>query len=233
MPAKNALKLYVENSYYHLYNRGVEKRSIFQDEQDYVVFLSYLKQYLLPKDEKYLTSIISNQSSSSKEKDDALRLLRLNNFSTEITLLAYCLMFNHFHLLIKQKSAGSIDRFMNSICTRYTMYFNKKYKRVGPLYQGVYKAVMVETEEQLLHLSKYIHQQALGTKGEALKGSPKLYEKRPCSYSEYRGFRETEWIHPEEILAYFSKTNPRLSYETFMAEEDDLEKIGKLTLEDQ
>src|SRR3990170_2216093 len=100
MPAKNRIKEYSENSYYHIYNRGVEKRLIFLDQQDYGVFLSYLKEYLLPKNEKELFSRLSNPTLSPKEKDKILKLLRLNNFAGEITLLAYCLMPNHFHLLI-------------------------------------------------------------------------------------------------------------------------------------
>ena len=160
MPAKNSIKQYLENGYYHIYNRGVEKRTIFLDSQDYAVFLSYLKSYLLPKKEKKLMEKLSHPTISCRERDKILRELRLNNFYNDIHLLAYCLMPNHFHFLIKQAKAESIDRFMNSLCTRYTMYFNRKYKRVGSLYQDVYKAVLVSSEPQLLHLTRYIHNQA-------------------------------------------------------------------------
>lgn len=231
MPAKNRTKLYLENGYYHIYNRGVEKRTIFLDEQDYGVFLSYLKNYLMPKDEKSLLDKLSNPNTSYKEKDKILKLLRLNNFYGEITLLAYCLMQNHFHFFIKQKSALSIDQFMNSLCTRYTMYFNRKYKRVGSLYQGVYKAVSVDHEEQFIYLSKYIHKQALihsGTQGQALRSW-----EQPSSYLEYLGERKTEWIHPEDVLSYFSKTNPNLSYKAFVEETgDDFSVIQNKVLED-
>ena len=157
MPGGNAQKQYVEDNYYHIYNRGVEKRSIFQDSQDYGVFLSYLKEYLLPKDEHGLRDLLSNPNITYKERDKILKLLRLNNFAGEITLIAFCLMPNHFHFLVHQKSANSIDQFINSFGTRYTMYFNKKYKRVGKLYQGTYKAVIVTTDQQLLELTRYIH----------------------------------------------------------------------------
>lgn len=223
MPAKNRIKQYIENSYYHIYNRGVEKRIIFLDQQDVAVFLSYLKEYLLPKYNDKLSQILTNPAATPQEKDQALRALRLNNFSNEITLLAYCLMPNHFHFLIRQKNPGSIDGFMNSLCTRYTMYFNKKYKRVGALYQGVYKAVLIVTDEQLLHLSRYIHQQAINSNLEQ--------EIQPCSYGEYLKRRETDWIKPEEILNYFSQTNPSLSYQSFIKEVDDLSSISKLILD--
>jgi putative transposase len=216
MPAKNSKKPYSPNSYYHIYNRGVEKRKIFIDERDYGVFLSYIKEYLLPKNLDYLQKTIGDSQASPQKKADAIKALRMNNFSDDITLVAYCLMPNHFHLLIHQKSANAIDKFMNSLATRYTMFFNRRYKRVGTLYQSVYKAVLIETEAQLIHLTKYIHRNPL--KGEALKGSPGIFTLQPSSYPEYMGQRNSAWIHPEIILSFFSKTNPRLSYKSFVLE---------------
>ncbi len=109
------------------------------DEQDYGVFLSYVKTYLLPKDVNSLKAKLSSENSNYKEKDQALKLLALNNFSDEIELAAYALLPNHFHFLLKQKDASAMDNFINSLGTRYTMYFNKKYQRVGKLYQGYIK----------------------------------------------------------------------------------------------
>lgn len=218
MPAKNRIKQYLKHGYYHLYNRGTEKRIIFLDRQDYNVFLRYLDEYLLPRDEKKLAEKLSNPTLSPREKEEILKLLRLNNFHDEITVLAYCLMPNHFHFFVKQKSAGAIDKFMNSLGTRYTMYFNKKYKRVGSLYQGVYKAVLIHNEEQFLHLSRYIHQQAI--------------PHQPCSYQNYLSKIKTEWVYPQEILNYFSKTNPNLSYQAFMGKKDNL-IIQDIVLEEE
>lgn len=220
MPAKNSLKQYLENGYYHIYNRGVEKRVIFLDQQDYSVFLSYLKEYLLPKNEKELDERLADPNISSKEKNKVLKLLRMNNFSQEITLLAYCLMPNHFHFFVKQKSINSIDKFMNSLATRYTMYFNRKYKRVGGLYQDVYKAVLINNEAQFLHISRYIHKQALNLGDQ------------PCSYPEYVGLRKTLWIKPDEVLNYFSRTNPSHSYQNFVEQQEENEKLKDLTLEE-
>ncbi|MBI4078832.1 MAG: transposase [Candidatus Levybacteria bacterium] len=218
MPARNSRKQYINDAYYHIYNRGVEKRKIFMDQQDYGVFLSYLKQYLTPKNEKELRKQLANSDISSRHKDKILKLLRLNNFCGEITLLAYCLMPNHFHLFVKQKGGGVIDAFMNSLGTRYTMYFNKKYKRVGSLYQGVYKAALVLSEDQFIYLSKYIHKQAVPN--------------QPSSYTEYLGKRNTEWINTKEILSYFSNTNPTLSYQSFVEETEDFGRIQNIILEE-
>jgi len=104
------------------------------------------------------------------------------------------------------------------------MYFNRKYKRVGPLYQGVYKAVLIKTESQLLHLSRYIHQQAISLQGEALRI-------QPSSNLEYIGKRKTAWIHQEEILRYFFKTNPLLSYRKFLIKIKGLDYIAKIIIE--
>ena len=228
MPARNSIKKYINNGYYHIYNRGVEKRKIFLDRQDYNVFLSYLKEYLLPKDEESLNRRLADPSIMPRERDKVLKTLRMNNFYEEINLLAYCLMPNHFHFFIKQKSSMSIDKFMQSISTRYTMYFNRKYKRVGSLFQAVYKAVLVENEAQFIYLSKYIHKQAFSK----LQGL--TLEAQPSSFGEHIGQRKTEWVHPEEVLSYFSKSNPTLSYQSFVTEsqtEDEQIALNKVTLE--
>jgi len=203
--SKNSTKTYVLNSYYHIYNRGVEKRKIFLDKQDYSVFFSYLKTYLTPKDEKSLRAILSSDESSPKDKDRSLKLLRLKNYSSDLELLCYALLPNHFHLLVKQQDIV-IDSFTNSLGTRYAMYFNRKYKRQGVLFQDVYKAVLVESDEQLLHLSRYIH----------LNPTKALKSSLPSSLPEYLGNRNTNWIKKDYILNYFSKNNPRNSYLNFL-----------------
>lgn len=228
MPAKNSIKQYLENGYYHIYNRGVNKSEIFLDKQDYSVFLSYLKEYLLPKDENGLRNILSNQDISWVEKDKAIKSLNLCNFFDEISLLAFCLMINHFHLLIQQKNANAIEHFVKSLCTRYSMYFKRKYQRVGPLFQGVYKAVLITSDEQLLCLTRYIHRQTLNLQGDNLQ----TQEVQPSSYGEYLGLRNTKWIKSNEILNIFYKQNPRSSYESFVHQSQDSETISKLLIED-
>ncbi len=234
MPSKNEVKTYCSQSYYHIYNRGVEKRIIFLDEQDYLVFLSYLKTYLLPKDEKQLREILANPNTRWDEKNKVLKLLQLNNFYSDIKLHAFCLMSNHFHMLIYQEDEEMIDKFMNSLCTRYSMYFNKKYKRVGPLFQGVYKAVLVETDEQLLHLSRYIHYQS-----NFLQGLP-LEKPQPSSYTNYIGTVSQEWVKPDEVLGFFKySTRTKAiddvqSYQSFVEEyKDSVEEISRLTIDEE
>lgn len=232
MAAKNSLKIYQENGYYHIYNRGVEKRDIFLDEQDYGVFLSYLKEYLLPKDEDQLQKRLSDPNISYKERDQILKLLKLNNFAGEIALLAYCLMPNHFHFLVRQNSFNSIDRFMNSLGVRYVRYFNTKYKRVGTLFQGVYKAVSVESDPQLLGLTSYIHRNPLGNNSYNTQSNfhQKIFS-QPSSYPDYLGDRKTRWVHPEEILVFFSKDNHSLSYQSFVEQTEEILSVQNLVID--
>lgn len=214
MPAKNIIKIYVEKGYYHLYNRGVEKRKIFLDARDYKTFLYLLKAYL---------------SSSPKTPFKKIKTL-----IAEIKLLAYCLMPNHFHLLVKQTTKDAITKLTRRICTNYAMYFNKRYKRVGSLFQGNYKGVLVETDAQLLHLSRYIHINP----NEILRSQSKLIDYPYSSYGDYLGLRKTNWLQPEEILAFFRTAKRKnlkdiLSYQSFVEDyvEEPEEVLGNLTLE--
>ena len=106
-------------------------------------------------------------------------------------------MPNHFHLIIKQTEANNIDSFLNSLATPYVIYFNHKYHRVGPLFQGVYKGVLIESDEQLLHVSRYVHLNP------HLSSSLPVKEWRninlPYSLPEYLGNRNTPWVKPEQI----------------------------------
>ncbi len=191
----------------------MKKRNIFLDGQDYSVFLSYLQDYTTPKDEAKYSKIISSENSSPKEKDKAIKQLNLKNYSGNIKIICYALLPNHFHLLIHQ-NGNVLNRFMNSLGTRYGMYFNRKYKRTGVLFQDVYKAVIVHSDEQLLHLSRYIHlnpTQALNLPVNKWQEAP-----FPSSLPEYFGRRQTSWINKEKILNYFSKTKQITSYENFL-----------------
>lgn len=226
MPGKNVVKTYVENGFYHVYNRGVEKRKIFENEKDFRVFLSYLKSSLSPPpDPKTLLKTLTFKGPTFKGLPRQPR-----NYSQEIDLLAYCLMPNHFHLLIRQRGAESMEGFIRSLATRYSMYFNKKSGRVGPLFQGNYKAALLTEEPYLLHLSRYIHLNP----AEYTASLTEAYS----SYADYLGLRKTFWLKPDAVLSFFNqKTLPFLkkvnSYRDFVEKfkEDSKEILGELTLE--
>lgn len=151
MPSRNIVRRFTENGIYHVYNRGVEKRNIFLDEQDYAVFLHLLKYYLSPTDPKNVHPLMKFQNFS------IIRPRPLANIEKEVNLIEYCLMPNHFHLVLQQISMDGITKLMRRIATTYAIYFNKRYKRVGYLFQGPYKAILVNNDSYLLHLSRYIH----------------------------------------------------------------------------
>jgi len=201
MPGKNTIKVYIENSFYHVYNRGVEKRLIFLDEQDYRVFLFYMDLYLFPKEES-IEKIKENINLTEDEKNKRIsKLLCLNNFYGKIEILCYILMPNHFHFILKQADKNNMELFMKSLLTKYSQYFNKKYKRVGPLFQGRYKAILIDKEEYLLHLSRYIH---INAQEELLKNQ-NLIDYPWSSYASYIKGVGPRWLNKEYILSYFKQ----------------------------
>jgi len=222
VPAKNAIKEYEAGGYYHIYNRGVNKQTIFEDEKDYKTFLSFL--------EFYLTPTVNLQGESLKEEISPSRILK--NYFGEITLLAYCLMPNHFHLFVRQETERGIDNFMRSLATKYVRYFNTRYDRIGPLFQGPYKAVRVENEYQFIYLSKYIHRNPMDLF--TFKESPRrLSEYKFSSYGNYLHQFSQSWVNTSEILGLFSATNKNYSYENFVdgGEPDDITRISTLTID--
>lgn len=178
MPQKYARKIYYENAFYHVYNRGVEKRNIFLNRDDYLAFLHLLKTYLLPP--------------QSVGQGEALPRNRRKKFHDKIDLIAYCLMPNHYHLLLRQKTISGLTEFIRSLSTSYSMYFNKKYQRVGSLFQGVFKATDIREENYLLWVSRYIHR------------NPHNFQTHSySSYDDYLGKRKTGWLNTNLLLEFF------------------------------
>lgn len=214
MPARNALKLYSENGYYHIYNRGVNKAPVFLDHQDYLVFMSFLKDYLTPPrpitEEELLT-----MSTPYIRK----------NYYREISLLAFVLMPNHFHLELRQKQGHSIELFMRSLLTRYVKYFNRRHERVGHLFQAVYKGTLVNRDEYLLWVSRYIHRNSLEmlTKGQGLIDYP--YSSYPC----YLGKQNLSWVESREILSQVK--NYQNFVENNSQDNEEPQVLAELTLE--
>lgn len=200
MPARNIIKKYLSGGFYHVYNRGVEKRDIFVDEQDYKVFISYLKLYLLPKEVIY--EQIKKQNMPLQEfSEKIIKISSLNNFFDKINLLCFCLMPNHFHFLLQQQDEYDMNSFIQSILTKYVRYFNTKYNRVGPLFQGRYKAVLIEKDDYFLHISRYIHRNPL----EIIKKGETLVSYPWSSYPAYVKGWKVDWLKKDLILSYFKK----------------------------
>ena len=135
---------------YHIYNRGIEGRSLFVDEADRFRFLSGMKGFNNTK------PIFNLQRYLAHKKGRAC-------FDPEpiVDFVCYSLMPNHYHFIVRQVKDGGVSKFMQKLGTGYTMYFNKRYNRTGVLLQGAFKGKHITTDEYLLHSSRYIHLNAL------------------------------------------------------------------------
>lgn len=217
MPQKNSRKEYGAGGYYHIYNRGVEKREIFLDETDYKTFLGYLKLYLTSPNLQGL-ALKDNRGMTMPPSRTP------KNYRDQIDLLAYCLMPNHFHLFLRQNTDRGIAEFMQSLVLKYVLYFNKKYHRVGNLFQSRYKTVLVTNEDQFTYITKYIHRNPL----DLIPSRPGLEGLRDYKYSSYGNYLklfQQSWVKTEDILSYFSKTNPRNTYQAFVEELGGVEMV--------
>ncbi|MDO8564623.1 MAG: transposase [bacterium] len=137
---------FAEGEFYHLYNRGTERRNIFSLGKDYERFLSLLLlcNGTVPVDLKLHGKTLA--AVKDIERGEPL-----------IDIGAYCLMPNHFHLIVREKTKSGISRFMQKLTTGYTMYFNKRHERSGALFQGRFKAVHANKDNYLSYLISYIH----------------------------------------------------------------------------
>ncbi|MDP2788915.1 MAG: transposase [bacterium] len=131
--------------FYHIYNRGNSKQKIFQDQKDYERFLSLL----------FLANGINNFNYFNLTRDRTL--YDFDRGENLVAIASYCLMPNHFHILITQTDKGSISKFMQKLTTAYVMYYNEKYKRSGSLFEGKFKSEHVDNDNHLKYLFSYIH----------------------------------------------------------------------------
>ncbi len=136
---------FVESEFYHVYNRGNSKKEIFHDSEDYDRFISLM--YACNQTGRFRAQNLSvNQSPIDARRTDPL-----------VAIGAYCLMPNHFHILITPCVEGGISKFMQKISTAYTMYYNKKHNHSGGMYEGKFKAEHCNTDNYLKYMFSYIH----------------------------------------------------------------------------
>lgn len=170
MPARNTVKLYDTPAYYHAYNRGAGGQKIFKDSADKRKFLALFERHL-------------SADFAADNPDDI-------SPQYDVELIAYCLMGNHFHLLLYQENdPDQISGLMHSVSTAYSMYFNKKYKSQGHLFQSIFRASRIDSEEYLQHITRYIHL------------NPRTYKTYYwSSLPNYLGQHSSDWVHPERVL---------------------------------
>jgi len=189
MPSKYYNRNFKPQHSYHIFNRGAYKHKVFRDKRDYKTFTRILAYYL-----KHPTA-----KRFSYEKHVNQPYLRVRNpYLDSVRLVAYCLMPNHFHFILKQMPTATnktgISNLMRRVMITYSMHFQYKYKHTGALFQGRYKSVTVDTGKQLLHLSKYLHQNP----SKLTKTISKYpYSSLPIYLKQSKPLK---WLHPEYVL---------------------------------
>ena len=194
--------LFTIGEYYHIYNRGVDKRVIFKNSHDYSRFIMLL--YLANSQDSFrLDQLINIQHKSYEE------ILLIEKGKSLVSIGAWCLMPNHFHLLIREEVEGGVTKFMKKLCTAYSMYFNIKNNRSGSLLQGRFKSKLVEKDNYMMHLFGYIHLNSLDLKfskwEENIARKPKDMREflKSYKYSSYQDYVQVK--RPENKIINFSR----------------------------
>lgn len=192
--------IFANDEYYHIFNRGVDKREIFSNVQDYERFL--LSMNLL--NDKYDGLMIEwrdfKKSNSKATLDDFLKL-GFRKREPLIEIIAYCLNPNHYHFILKQITDKGIEKFLHKIGVSHAKYYNEKYRRSGSLFQGAYKAIMINSNEYLLYLSAYVN------RNNFIHGYNKNEIWNYSSLSDYLGIRNNKLVNKNIILDQFKNTN--------------------------
>ena len=200
--------VFTPDEFYHIYNRGTDKRSIFSNRTDYERFLTLL----------YLSNNKKSVQLHNQPKTTFVERISTERSDLIVDIGAYCLMPNHFHLLIKEKIENGISNFMQKLTTGYTMYFNKRNERTGALFQGRFKATHAKEDRYLKYLISYIHLNPIKTiepewKENGIKDKEKaknfLKQYRYSSYLDYCGKSrlEEKIINKTVLPKYFDSIN--------------------------
>lgn len=194
MPGRNIIREDLAENYYHVYARGVNKQQLFLDDADFNHFIAILQRYLSPSDPG-----------------------RYNTLSDITQLMAFCLMSNHFHLLLFQVEPGSMSKLMQRVLTTYSIYFNKKYQRSGPILESRYRASRISSEEYLLHITRYIHL------------NPQQWQTyQYSSLPYYTGTKTVDWVTPHPIRNLFIGAGEYLTFlESYKETRELLKKLAR------
>ena len=193
---------FLPNTYYHVVNHGIDNRVIFHDDQDFTTFLDSLVYYLKPLESKPQTAL------------SRTGLAFTGLFKDRVKLFSYSLLPTRFHLLLWQQDEAAIAKLMQRVGTAYSMYFNRRHKRSGTLFQGRFKSKHIDTDDYLLESTKYIHR-------DILKLSPQeLLEYR---YSSFPFFVTGQPSHSldqamstEKVKNHLGFTHPGTTYQQYV-----------------
>lgn len=218
---------FVNNEVYQIYNRGVDKRSIVLDDKDRFRFIHDLFEF---NDQN------PSPPSTLKIKKSAIQTLevRLPKFEREpsreprkllVEILAFCLMDNHYHLLIKQKLYGGVTLFLRKLGTGYTNYFNQRYERSGVLFQGRFKAIHISEEAHFIYLPYYIHFNPLDFIIPAWREGEIINSKKAIAFLE--NYRWSSYLDYIGRCNFPSVTQRKFLLEVFGGEEKYKESVAQ------
>ncbi len=138
----------ITEQYYHIYNRGVDKRDIFMDKNDLDRFILSIKEFNVVEPVGSLSELLKNKTDLDRLKNEGKPL---------ISIVCYCINPNHFHFIIKQEADGGVSEFFKRLLCAYTIYFNKTHNRTGSLFQGRFKSKMIKDNDYFLKIRPYVN----------------------------------------------------------------------------
>ena len=205
----------VTGEMYHVFNRGIDRRPTYTDKREYQRALRIISYYRFIKPIKKLSYFLLL---SSEVQMAILQEMRVRNEKL-VEILAFCLMPNHFHFLLKQLHQDGISKFIGNMENSYTRYYNTKNNRVGPLFLNQFKAIRIETYEQLLHVSRYIHLNPLTSF--VIKDFSVLMDYPWSSLGEYMNMEENGICDQEIIMNSFKD---KKAYSNFIKDQIDYQR---------
>lgn len=199
---------FIDGQFYHIFNRGVDKRTIFEDNFDVARFFQSMEEFNVIEP---IGSIYENFYRKNKDQNQLgnsiPKLVGSKGKDRLVNFVCYCLNPNHYHFILEQVTDKGIVKFMQKLGTGYTNYFNEKYKRSGSLFQGKFKAVHISSNPYLLHLSAYVN---LNDEVHQLGSStPK------SSWKEYIGEEKRDFCKKDMTLGQFGSNK---EYKVFAEE---------------
>jgi putative transposase len=216
----------INQYYYHIYNRSISNHDLFQKPNHYHRFERTASYYLLAIPPTSFSFYIRLGNQTQQEIQT-----KLINMPRICTLISFVLMPNHYHFIVRQEQDGGISNFIRKLSNSYTRYYNTANKRKGPLFQGPFKAKLIATDEQLIHLSRYIH---LNPVVAGLTSKHQVFDYPYSSLSQFLNNIPSSLltINPSPVLSHF---NSATDYHSFVSEQIDyqseLHRLKKLLID--
>lgn len=208
---------------YHVYTRSISEFNVFRKDSDYQRFVDTLNFYTAVTPPCKFSAFLLLAEDSKSET-----LQAISNSPKLVKILAFCIMPTHVHLVLEQQEENGITKFMHTVLMSYSHYFNKQYNRKGPLWESRFKTVHVESDEQLLHLTRYVHLNPVTIQ---LVNSPNEWK-----YSSYKEYLNNTPAYGNSICSFSHYLEISHShYEKFVCErieyQRELQKIKHLILD--